>query len=185
MARKKKSKKPKKAKKNKKHLPKRREPLQIVEYEISYEPIETYPDDIQEEIEELFYKMQDPKSAKSTIPHILELIDKYPSVPSFYNYLTTAYSYSGNKEKALFWVNETYRLFPDYLFARINVAHQYLRENEPDKVIELFNGKLDLKHIYPEQRFPFNRGCFISCCCYGGLSPAGKVRFGRKSIQST
>ncbi len=141
----------KKAKKNRK-LPKKDDPYEIVHYEITDKPFNIYSNEIQNEIEKIAYKIQESsQSAKEIIPHILKMIEKSPSIPAFYNHLSIAYKHSGNDEKALFWNKEAHRLFPDYLFARINTAYQYLRKNEFDKVMEIFDGKLELKALYPNR----------------------------------
>ena len=145
-----------KSQKRRKTVSKKSETMHIVSYEVTYDPIESkyldYPEEIQNEIESLCYKAQEsPKSAKLAIPRIQKLIEEYPSCPTLYNYLTVAYSISGNPKKSLFWIKETYRLFPDYLFARILFAQQYLKEDNLEKAMDVFDCKLDLKLLYPER----------------------------------
>jgi hypothetical protein len=58
----------------------------------------------------------------------------------------------GQREEAQRVLQETQRRFPDYLFGRIAVAEELLRNGEPGKVAELFGGKFDITQLYPTRR---------------------------------
>ena len=72
-------------------------------------------------------------------------------MPVIYNYLSYAYQSKGDRENGRWWIEECYRRFPDYLFARVNMALLYLSKNEYQRAEEIFAGKFDLKSLYPER----------------------------------
>lgn len=88
---------------------------------------------------------------RKAIPKIEKLIEKYPHIPSLYNYLSIAYNRLGQYEKSEATVMEQYRRDPDYLFARLNYAAICLHKEEYEKIPEIFDHKFDLKFLYPER----------------------------------
>ena len=124
-----------------------KEILLYSEYKVTYDPMESYAPEIQDKIIALHEEIYDDPEA--AIPKLLELKERYPTLPVLYNYLTVAYNNNDEMEKAKFWVRETYRLFPDYLFAKTSLAHLYLALGQIDKIEEIFEGKWDLKFLYP------------------------------------
>lgn len=85
------------------------------------------------------------------ISPLLDMIQKYPSVPVFYNYLRIAYEITGQVKKADVLLEEIYQKFPDYLFAKTNYAFRCLRNGRYAKIPEIFANKLDLKLLYPDR----------------------------------
>jgi len=131
------------------------EEFQIVGYEITTEPIhdrryKRLPGRVKDAIDRLYYEAQ--KKPRKAIPELLALIKKYPDVPMLYNYLSIAYSQSGQIEKSEKVVRENYRRNPNYLFARINYAELYRRQGNYEKIAEIFEHKFDLKLLYPERK---------------------------------
>jgi len=129
-------------------------PVQIVEYEITPEPIEEpeykrLPNAVKDRLADLHDEAQ--SNPERAIPELLELKKKYPDVPQIYNYLAAAYSLTGEKEKAEAVIDEILRKKPDYLFARINKAQIYLDRKEYEKIPKLFDNKFDLKLLYPRR----------------------------------
>jgi len=92
--------------------------LQLISYEITYEPLKnsTIPEEIEHEIEILFEKAQ--TSPGTIIERLKELIKKYPHVPQLYNYISVAYSNLGNNKKVAYYAKKNYQKNPHYLFAR-------------------------------------------------------------------
>ena len=142
--------------KRKKGLPKtkRLTPVQIVEYEITFEPIgepeyDRLPESVKTRIDELYGEIQN--NPQEVIPELLELKKKHPDVPQIYNYLAVAYSMIGDDEKSDAIIDEILQKKPDYLFARLNKAQRYLAKKEYEKIPELFNHKFDLKLLYPHR----------------------------------
>jgi len=77
--------------------------VQIIEYEITTEPIEDrqfkrLPDHIKDSIDDLYSEAQ--RHPQRAIPALKDLVKKYPKLPRLYNYLSCAYSGAGQKEKA-------------------------------------------------------------------------------------
>ncbi|MBW6492423.1 MAG: DUF1186 domain-containing protein [Lentimicrobium sp.] len=102
------------------------------------------------ELEDAAMQCQDPKN-KYIIGRLLRLIDKYPDIPMFKNYLSFAYSAQGEYKKAM-EVNDTlFKEHPGYLFARINKANSYIDKKEVEKVPEMLGPDLDLRRLYPER----------------------------------
>jgi tetratricopeptide (TPR) repeat protein len=131
------------------------DPVRLLEYEITTEPIEDaryrrLPRHVKDAFERLHFEAQlDPEKA---IPELLEWIEDYPRIPMLYNYLSVAYAKSGQPDKARAVVEENYRRNPDYLFARMNYAQQYLAKGDYKKVAEIFDHKFDLKLLYPRRK---------------------------------
>jgi tetratricopeptide (TPR) repeat protein len=87
------------------------------------------------------------------ITELLKLIEKYPNIPMWYNYLCGAYSAVGDAKKSKEMALLNYQRNPDYLFARINYAEICLAEADYDKVAEIFDHKFDLGLLYPERKY--------------------------------
>jgi tetratricopeptide (TPR) repeat protein len=127
----------------------------ISEYEVTSEPIldrgyKRLPQKVKEAIDRLHDESQ--RRPREAIPELLELIEQYPDVPILYNYLSVAYSMSGQYEKSEAVVRENYRRNPDYLFARLNYAEMCLARGEYTKVAEILEHKFDLKLLYPKRK---------------------------------
>lgn len=127
-------------------------------YQITYDALphsslKQLPHHVKEQMEELYGLIH--HHPEQTIAPLLNLIEEYPQVPVFYNFLNVAYEATGQKDKAYAILNEVYRKHPDYLFARTNYAFYCLKNQEPEKVPEIFEYKFDLKLLYP-QRYVFH-----------------------------
>ena len=131
------------------------ESAQILSYEISEEPMpelgyEQLPEQVKDQIETLHDEaLQKPKKALASLK---PLIEQYPDVPQFYNYLHIAYRQLDDQTNAQQVLEETLERFPNYLFARVAYATDCLQRGETEKVPEIFNNKYDLKLLYPERK---------------------------------
>lgn len=122
------------------------------EYNITYEPINSHikiPEEIAEEVEELFYKSQE--RPEEAIERLETLIKEFPFIPLFYNYLSVAYSRIGNHEKAAKVSEINYKKNPTYLFAKLNYAEICIQKGELEKIPVIFNNKFEIKALYPER----------------------------------
>jgi hypothetical protein len=81
-----------------------------------------------------------------------KLIREYPSDPAFYNYLTTYYYLRGNNKKAYESNRKALELFPDYLYARVNLAAEYIETGETEKVEAVLGRLLDIGSLYPNRK---------------------------------
>ena len=128
--------------------------VHIVTYEITDEPIldrqyRRLPKKVKDSINRLYESIQN--QPLEAIPELLEWIEKYPNVPLFYNYLSVAYSRSGQDQKVEEVIRENYRRNPEYLFARLNYGELCLSKRDYDRIPELFDHKFDLKLLYPKR----------------------------------
>ncbi len=120
---------------------------------ISFEPIENewsrqIPDEVNQQIPELHQLSQ--VNPKEAIDRLQTLKEKYPNVPILYNYLGMSYS-KINPEKAKEIAYENYKNNPRYLFAKLNYAENCLRDENIDRIPEIFEEKYDLKLLYPNR----------------------------------
>ena len=127
----------------------------LTQYEITDSPMPSrryrrLPEPVKDAIEQLYEKAQ--KKPREAIPEIMELLQKYPDLPTLYNYLSVAYARSGQKEAAEKVIEDNFRRNPDYLFARLNYAEILLAQGELEKVAEVFDHKFDLQILYPKRK---------------------------------
>jgi tetratricopeptide (TPR) repeat protein len=129
--------------------------MRLVSFEITDEPLEdkfsrAIPDEISDQLEELYYLCQ--KNPSKAIAPLEELRRQYPDIPKVYNFLYGAYELSGEKSKAREVVLEMYRRHPDYLFAQVNYAEFCLQAGNYNKIAEIFDNKFDLTLLYPDRK---------------------------------
>ena len=128
--------------------------VHISSYEITDEPIldreyRRLPARVKEAIERLHRESE--IRPRNAIPELQALIERYPQVPQFYNYLTVAYSGIGALDKAEAVTLASIRANPDYLFARLNYAELCLMRRDYAKIPEIFDHRFDLKLLYPKR----------------------------------
>jgi len=147
----------KKGKKTRAQLRKKKsQNFKLLEYEITTEPIHDrhyrrLPDHIKDKIDDL-YDLVHKKPDQTIISDLEALIKKYPKVLVLYNYLSVAYSRSGDEEKYQKIIQKNYRLNPDYLFARLNYAELCSQQGNYEKIAQIFDHKFDLKLLYPKRK---------------------------------
>lgn len=136
-------------------LTKEGEMLELVDHEIVYEAMDDPNDEklkpgdreLLEEVEENLYK-----KPGDFLQSIRELIEKYPHIERFHNYLLVAYQDRGDGEMIDRTVRSTYEKFPDYLFAKVNYVRLCIRERRLEDVPAVLNHKRGLHQIYPRRR---------------------------------
>lgn len=117
-------------------------------YSITREPVEQFPAEIEKLIKQSYAETE----KKHPDVNKLELLAaKYPFVPQFKNYLTNVYFKLGNDTKANRVNDELLASHPDYIFARLNKASDYLENKEFDKVPEILGRELEISALYPEK----------------------------------
>lgn len=127
----------------------------VLEYNINYDGIknrhlEKLPLEIKEKIIEAYSKVA--TNPQFLIDEYSKIQSKYFNNPILLNYLATAYSHIGNKEKAKEISLKNYKRNKNYLFAKINYAQICLEEKDYKKIPAIFNGKFDLKTLYPKRK---------------------------------
>ena len=85
-------------------------------------------------------------------PEIIALIERYPRVPLFANFLTAAHAQAGDLPASEQAAQEAYRQHPEDLFARVNYADLLRRKGDQARVAEVFDHKFDLPQLYPKRR---------------------------------
>ncbi|MBD0279378.1 MAG: DUF1186 domain-containing protein, partial [Flavisolibacter sp.] len=79
-------------------------------------------------------------------------IEENPGVPQLKNYLTVYYSLRGHNEKAFEYNHKIAAQHPDYLFAKLNLAVEYISRKELEKVPDVLGQSLDLLELYPHRK---------------------------------
>ena len=128
--------------------------VKLVSFSITTDPIEDeysrrIPEEIEERIEEL-YRMawNEPRAA---IPILLEMIEKYPDVVQFRNYLAMAYSGAGDNKKSKQIILDLHQDEPDYFFGKLNYAEYCISERNLEEFSTIFDGHYDLDSLYPDR----------------------------------
>ncbi|MBK8553616.1 MAG: DUF1186 domain-containing protein [Ignavibacteria bacterium] len=138
----------------KRPLLKKYDSLILTGYKIVFDPAELYKENgITPEIVKLLETalkkvLQKKKNAEEDVR---ELIEKYPQVPQFKNYLTTHYSMIGKFDKAFEINQQIVKEHPDYLFGKINLALEYLRNKDFEKIPGILGEAMEIKSLYPER----------------------------------
>tara|TARA_R110002050_G_scaffold138576_2_gene262399 strand:+ start:6449 stop:8065 length:1617 start_codon:yes stop_codon:yes gene_type:complete len=101
------------------------------------------------QLEKLYPKIQ--KRDKTVIDKLLYLIERHPKNPQLKNYLSAAYTSSGNFKKGT-EVNEwILKEHPHYLFGLLNKAHQMIDDGKPEMVPGILGKDMELKSLYPDR----------------------------------
>jgi tetratricopeptide (TPR) repeat protein len=120
-------------------------------YRITTKPLPSVlPPEIDEQSDDLYHLAQE--NPEAAIARLKTLITKYPDIPELYNWLSVAYNGIGDKEAYEKTVALNYAKNPSYLFAKIGYAERCIRNNELDKVLDIFDSKLNLALIYPDRK---------------------------------
>ncbi|MCD4795366.1 MAG: hypothetical protein K8R54_19190 [Bacteroidales bacterium] len=126
--------------------------MDLKKYKITNEPVNddgVTNDYINNLTEKLYYDVQD--NPKKQIKKLKALIEKYPNVPAFKNYLMVAYKMTGDKERTLKVIKIINEQHPDYFFGKTSLAEYYLDKGEYEKVPEILGSVKDISEIYPEK----------------------------------
>lgn len=129
--------------------------LNGLDYEITDKPIadeafRQLPDEIQDELEELYENVQ--YKPKGTVERLIALTRKYPHIPQLFNYLYAAYVNTGQLDKATEIMMANYQHNPDYLFAKLNYSDYLAERNELDEIYDIYQGKFSLNELYPDRK---------------------------------
>lgn len=131
----------------------------ITNQKIEDERVAALPAEVRSKIDELRSKIA--FNPGEVIPELLKLIEGYPHIPLFYNYLSNAYLLIGDAPKAEETMIECYNKFPEYLFAKVGYANVLLKKGEGEKVPDIFENKTNLRDLYPEREV-FHTSEFIA-----------------------
>ncbi|MBK8415686.1 MAG: DUF1186 domain-containing protein [Bacteroidetes bacterium] len=80
------------------------------------------------------------------------LIRTHPSVPAFRNLLSNYFRFRGDLEKSYELNRETLELFPDHVFTRVNLVHEYIDKGQLEKIEDVLGRHLDISDMLPERK---------------------------------
>lgn len=119
-------------------------------YKITGEPIgPKIPETLEKQLQSLYEEIQNPKP--KTVDKIFRLIKKYPKNIQLKNYLVTTYSGLGRDNDARIANDKILREHPEYFFARLIKANEYLAENKFEEINDLLGKGINLQDIYPDR----------------------------------
>ncbi|GAB4252103.1 MAG: hypothetical protein Kow0027_16570 [Saprospiraceae bacterium] len=111
---------------------------------------ENYSPEIEYLLRNAYRKLKEGKIRKAG--YLKKLVEKYPHIPAFQNYLVVYYMQKGLVEEAYQVNHRIIEEHPDYLFGKINLAGEYLNKGKPEEVPKILGQALDLKDLYPERK---------------------------------
>lgn len=124
------------------------------------EELDKLPNKERDEYEKLFHAMRSPSASHKTLTQSLQsayaLRDKYPHIPSIYNFIYGLSTRLDKDEEAFALLQETVERFPDYLFGKISLAEHYLQNREYHKIPEILNHKFELYQHFPKGKKAFH-----------------------------
>jgi len=114
--------------------------IHIDGYEVCFDPLDTPLSSIPPALKKTYLMLlqQAQTYPKETLSKVLAFKDSCPSSPEVDNLLTYLYAQNRDIPKAESLIEESYKKYPDYFFAKINYADQVLRKKQHAKVLEIF-----------------------------------------------
>ncbi len=106
--------------------------------------------ELERQFESLYLESQDKKN-KKIIDRLNNLILEFPKSPQLKNFLSVAFSVQGKLNKALEVNDWIITEHPDYLFAKLNKASQYINKAEYEKVLQVLGPRMEIKELYPNR----------------------------------
>ncbi|WP_375561241.1 tetratricopeptide repeat protein [Bernardetia sp. OM2101] len=79
------------------------------------------------------------------------LINKYPHVPTFYNYLSVAYEDNNQFDKVLPVIKTLIKKFPTYFHAQLNLISFYLKTENKEALDAYFENVDSIKDVAPKK----------------------------------
>jgi len=98
----------------------------------------------------LYAKIKKSVNLDDVIITLLEVKNRYPDIPTIYNYLGIAYERSAKLDQYYDILIETIERFPDYLFGKISLAEYYLSKNEYKKIPKLLGNRFEITEHFPQ-----------------------------------
>ncbi len=102
-------------------------------------------------LEKAAFGCQDRKD-KRIVEKLKNLVETYPHIPMFKNYLSVAYNMLGMIPKSREINVRIIQEHPGYLFGKLNQANNFIERGEPEKVPGVLGESLELKDLYPERK---------------------------------
>jgi tetratricopeptide (TPR) repeat protein len=128
----------------------------VASYEITSEPLSSehsgceVPPELDPHIERLFHlTLSHPRDA---IAELERFIERYPDCPKLFNFLGNACISIGDFDRASQITEESYKRFPNYLFAKLTYADLCVCRGDLDEIPVIFDGKYDLSLLCPNRK---------------------------------
>lgn len=112
--------------------------------------MDALPAEVNKELTKIHASIRKGKCSKSSIKKLEELHQRFPQVKVIANFLSNTYSFLRHPKSDEF-VEQMYKLYPDYLFACTNYADLCLRKGDTKTVKKIFKGDFDLRLLYPDR----------------------------------
>ena len=96
-----------------------------------------------------YFDLQKKKPALEN--RLYKLIEQYPNIPQFKNYLACYYDSTGNKDKAYEINAMLVNAHPDYLFGKLALIEKYREEKDYKKIKVMLGNHPDISNWYPER----------------------------------
>lgn len=109
-----------------------------------------YSPEIEEKLVEAYHLAQ--KAKPHSFNKLAKLVERYPNIPAFKNYLMVFYANRGKPDKARALNQKIVQEHPEYLHGKLNLASAYIQEGQYDKALEILGDKLELKDYYPNRK---------------------------------
>ncbi|MFQ5410917.1 MAG: tetratricopeptide repeat protein [Phycisphaerae bacterium] len=128
----------------------------LLHFDITFEPIpdplvEAMPPEDRETFRSLETQVLDGDCDADTVKMLEELCDRHPHVPKIQNHMMIAYQAVGRYGDSRRLIKESYRRFPDYLFALTSYVRLCLLEGLMEEAESILGKKLHICLMYPER----------------------------------
>lgn len=123
-----------------------------VSFSINWDSLSTrrkITSEMKDEVFELYYDVQ--KKPKDAIERLLKLIEDYPDISIFYNYLENCYRELDETEKWKEIAGQTVKKFSDLMFGKISQIELALEAKDLSKIPDIIDNKYDFRLLYPEK----------------------------------
>lgn len=106
-----------------------------------------------EEIENLMHKytVYLEKKKPGLIMNLIKLIEQYPQIPMFKNYLAVAYEQNKQEDKTEEVIKDTVAKHPNYSFGLFSLASLYLKQEKIDLIDKRLIDANDIIDVFPER----------------------------------
>ena len=121
----------------------------ITENPIEEEKWSKLPGRDKKKILKLYSNIKKSIDLERVISELTNYKEKYPDVPTIYNYLSIAYNYADQTDNYYESLIETVEKFPAYIFGKISLSEYYLNNSEFNKIPGLLDNKYEITQHYP------------------------------------
>ena len=125
----------------------------IEHVKITDEPLEfNFSGEVLSKLEK-FHKIikQGKKPKKNAVDELLKCIQKYPTIPQFYDHLYNIYILLDRSDKAYELLKKMTEKFPYYLFGKVRLATNFADNNEIEKAENVLNNAININELIPDR----------------------------------